>query len=222
MGAMVFGDPLRERLQLNLDTFWSGGPYDPANPEALEHLAEVRRLIWDGRNAEAQALANRHMMGRPRNLQAYQPLADLRLRFAEAAGEPVSDYSRGLDLERGLAFVRYVRGGVRHERTVFASAPDQAVVVHLACGRPGGLSLDVSLDSVHPASLRALSGDLLGLSGHWEGAPPGPGSLRLRPGPFRRPPPRVLRVRRQRPPARKPILWWRSTPPTEATTQEPV
>ena len=87
----------------------------------------------------------------------------------------MTDYRGRLDLERGLAFVRYVRGGVRHERTVFASAPDQAVVVHLTCDRPGGLSLDVACDSVHPTVMRPLGGDGLALSGHWDPRPPAPG-----------------------------------------------
>ncbi len=172
MGAMVFGDPLRERLQLNLDTFWSGGPYDPANPEALEHLAEVRRLIWDGRNAEAQALANRHMMGRPRNLQAYQPLGDLLLDLLLPGPPDDGDYERGLDLPHGTAYVRHTAGGVRFTREAFASAPHRAVVVRLECARPGGLSFDARLESPHPSRLRVLCGAEVGLSGTWAGDGP--------------------------------------------------
>src|SRR5574342_859744 len=54
LGGMVFGGVPAERIQLNEDTFWSGGPYDPVNPEALSYLPKVRQLIWAGRYKEAQ------------------------------------------------------------------------------------------------------------------------------------------------------------------------
>ena len=79
LGGMVFGGVPAERIQLNEDTFWSGGPYDPINPEALTYLPKVRQLIREGRYKEAQDLADQKLMGRPRHLQAYQPLGDLRL-----------------------------------------------------------------------------------------------------------------------------------------------
>ena len=48
LGAMVFGGVGRERLQLNEDTLWAGGPYDAVNPNALAALPEVRRLVFAG------------------------------------------------------------------------------------------------------------------------------------------------------------------------------
>src|SRR5438132_4823076 len=77
LGAMVFGGIARERLQLNEATLWSGGPYSPVNPEALPHLAELRALIFAGRYAEAEALANRYSMARPYLQMSYQPAGDL-------------------------------------------------------------------------------------------------------------------------------------------------
>ena len=77
LGAMVFGGVPRERLQLNEDTLWTGGPYSQANPEARLHLDQVRALIFAGRYAEAEALADRHLMGRPLKQMSYQPAGDL-------------------------------------------------------------------------------------------------------------------------------------------------
>ena len=105
LGGMVFGGVPAERIQLNEDTFWSGGPYDPVNPEALQYLPNVRRLLWEGRYKEAQDLADEKLMGRPRHLQAYQPLGDLRL-VVEGHDSPV-DYRRELDLDRAVVRVRY-------------------------------------------------------------------------------------------------------------------
>ena len=79
LGAMVFGGTASERLQLNEDTLWTGGPYDPVNPAAHAALPEVRRLIDAGKFAEAQALANAQVMGLPKTQMAYQPVGDLML-----------------------------------------------------------------------------------------------------------------------------------------------
>ena len=81
LGAMVFGGIAREKLQLNEDTLWAGGPYDPDNTNALAALPEVRRLIFDGKYAEAQKLASQKMMAKPLRQMPYETLGDLWLDF---------------------------------------------------------------------------------------------------------------------------------------------
>src|SRR5579859_8120771 len=99
IGAMLFGDPAQERLQLNEDTLWAGGPYDPSNPEALSALAQVRELIFAGRYPEAEALANEKMMAHPLYQMAYQSAGDLLLSFdSQIPTAPMQDYRRTLDL----------------------------------------------------------------------------------------------------------------------------
>ncbi|MFD2134199.1 glycoside hydrolase N-terminal domain-containing protein [Novosphingobium resinovorum] len=90
IGAMVFGGVAEERLQLNEDTLWGGGPYDPANPQARDALPQVRRLIFEGRYDEAQALAKDKVMGVPMRQMSYQGLGDLRLTFP-GLGEPEAE-----------------------------------------------------------------------------------------------------------------------------------
>ena len=131
---MVFGGVPAERIQLNEDTFWSGGPYDPINDEALAYLPKVRQLIREGRYKEAQDLADQKLMGRPRHLQAYQPLGDLRL-VMDGHDQP-TDYRRELDLDRAVVRVRYRIGDTTFTREVFSSAPDQAIVVRLTADGP--------------------------------------------------------------------------------------
>ena len=96
---MVFGTVNRERIQLNEETLWMGGPRDTDNPEARAALPEVRRLLFAGRPREAYALAERKLMGKPWRLESYQSLADLRLNF-DHEGE-ITDYQRSLDLDSG-------------------------------------------------------------------------------------------------------------------------
>ncbi|KAB8145522.1 glycoside hydrolase family 95 protein [Chloroflexia bacterium SDU3-3] len=140
LGAMVFGDPLHERLQLNEDTLWSGRPRDWNNPRAREVLPEVRRLLFAGQYAEADE-ACKQMQG-PFN-QSYQPLGDLLIELADAGA--IGEYYRDLDLDAAVATTRYTMGGVGYVREAFVSAPDQALVVRLACDAPRSLSLRVRL-----------------------------------------------------------------------------
>lgn len=129
LGAMVFGRTGHERLQLNEDTLWSGGPYTPDSPDALSALPEVRKLIAEGRYKEATDLASAKMMARPLSQMAYGTLGDLLLTFD---GQPVPDqYERDLDLETAIAGVSYQTPDGKIRREIFASAPDQVVVVRL-------------------------------------------------------------------------------------------
>src|SRR6187431_2689068 len=81
LGAMVFGGVAAERLQLNEDTLWAGGPYDPANPQALAALPEIRRLIDAGDYAKATELADAKFLGAPKRQMSYQMIGDLKLDF---------------------------------------------------------------------------------------------------------------------------------------------
>ena len=167
LGGMVFGGVPGERIQLNEDTFWSGGPYDPIHAEARPHLPQVRQLLREGRYEEAQDLADQKLMGRPRHLQAYQPLGDLRL-VVDGHDQP-TDYRRELDLDRAVVRVRYRVGGATFTREVFSSAPDQSIVVRLVADPPAKLRFAVTLDSKHPFALRALPPHGLLMTGRWRG-----------------------------------------------------
>ncbi len=142
LGVMVFGGTTVERLALNEDTLWSGAPKDWDNPQAREALPEVRRLIAEGRFAEADRACQR-MQGP--FTQSYLPLGDLRLSF-DHQGE-IADYRRELDLEPAIARVRYQVGEVTFAREMFVSQPAQALVVRLTADHPGQISLAVSLES---------------------------------------------------------------------------
>ena len=162
LGAMVFGGVGREQLQINEDTLWSGGPYQPTNPEALPHLDEVRRLIFAGRYAEAEALANRHMMARPHLQMSYQPAGDLWLDFPHDAGE---DYRRELDLDRSLATTTYTAAGTRFRREVFVSPVDQVLVLRVSADKPGAVSATVRLTSEQTGTTTVVAPDTLAFRG---------------------------------------------------------
>lgn len=134
LGAMVFGGVELERLQLNEETIWAGGPRDPNNPAALKALPEVRRLLFEGKELEATQLAEKTMLGIPPHVDSYQPLGDL---WIELEGvEEAQDYRRWLDLETAVAVTEFRSGGALFRREVFASAPDDVLVVRLSSERP--------------------------------------------------------------------------------------
>ncbi len=119
LAAMVFGGINSECLQLNEDTLWGGGPYDPNNPEALAALPEARRLIFEGKYKEAHKLIGEKMMAKPLGQMPYQPVGDLVLTFPEV--KQVENYRRQLDLDTAIARVRYSANGVKFTREVFSS-----------------------------------------------------------------------------------------------------
>jgi alpha-L-fucosidase 2 len=155
LGAMVFGGTSRERLQLNEDTLWAGGPYEPNNPDSLAHLPEIRALLFAGRYAEAEAEANRWLMARPLKQMPYQPAGDLWLDMPGA--DDATGYRRELDLNTAIATTRYTVNGVPVEREVFATAADGILVVHLAADRPGALSFRLGLTSEQAGALATPS-----------------------------------------------------------------
>src|SRR5918999_2710374 len=116
LGAMVFGNVDTERLQLNEDTVWAGGPYDSANTRGAANLAEIRRRVFADQWTQAQDLINQTMLGAPAGQLAYQPVGNLRLAFGSASG--AAQYSRTLDLTTATVSTTYVLNGVRYQRDV--------------------------------------------------------------------------------------------------------
>ncbi|MEJ2299500.1 MAG: glycoside hydrolase family 95 protein [Woeseiaceae bacterium] len=119
IGAMVFGGINVERLQLNEDTLWAGGPYNPANPAARSALPEIRQKLADGDYAEAQSLVQDAFLSVPLRQMPYQTIGDLLITMP--ASETAFDYRRELDLDTGIARVSFRIGGVEYEREVSLS-----------------------------------------------------------------------------------------------------
>ena len=143
LGAMVYGGFPVETLNLNEDSLWSGEPHTPDATRFRESLPKVRELLFAGKYDEANEVAGKGLAGEQGAwFGSYQTLGDLRLRFD--AGAP-SDYERELDLEDGIARVKYTAEGVTYTREVFASAPQQAVIIRLEASAPGKLNFDLTV-----------------------------------------------------------------------------
>ena len=172
LGAMVFGGIVHERLQLNEDTLWAGGPYDPANPEALGALPEVRSLIFEGKYGEAHKLIGQKMLGRPSSQMPYEPVGDLVLTFPEV--NAVENYRRDLNLDTAITQVTYSAGGVTFTREAFSSPVDQVIVVRLSADRPGQITFTAGMETPQKAAIETQSPDTLvmrGVNGEARGVP---------------------------------------------------
>jgi alpha-L-fucosidase 2 len=163
LGAMVFGGVPEERLQLNESTLWAGGPHNYDNPDALDAMPEVRRLIFAGEWQKAQDLASAKCMGKPVGQMSYQSAGNLILTMADSGD--FTDYHRALALDGATVRTTYTAGGMHFEREVFASYPDQVIAMNLAADRPDGLAFHLSLTSPHQATVAANGHNTLILSG---------------------------------------------------------
>jgi alpha-L-fucosidase 2 len=164
LGAMVFGGVENERIQFNEDTVWTGQPHDYAHEGAAEYLPAIRKLLFEGKQREAERLAMERFMSVPLRQKAYQPFGDVLLKFA--GHETSSDYRRRLDLDTAIVDVRYRVENVTYQREVFASAPDRVIVVRISADKPGRVTFLANLRSPHKASrVHAVAPDQLALTG---------------------------------------------------------
>jgi len=146
LGAMVFGKIDEERIQLNEETYWSGGPYSTVVKGGAEKLPEIQRLIFEGKPIEAHKLFGRYLMGYPVEQMKYQSLANLHTFFDHSA--EATAYKRWLDLETATSGVQYTIDGVTYTREVLVSAPDQVIAVRITADKPGMISFRAQLRGV--------------------------------------------------------------------------
>jgi len=163
LGAMVFGTAAKERLQLNEESLWAGCPVEAWPPDYPKHLAEVRRLLFAGKNAEAEAYGIANLTATPTSFRSYEPLADLWLDFG--AAENVSSYRRDLNLADGTARVSFRLGDATLTREAFISAPDDVLALRVTTDKPGTLDFAVSLTRQRNATITAAGGHQLHLDG---------------------------------------------------------
>lgn len=169
LGAMVFGGINQEQLQLNEDTLWAGGPYNPNNTNAVDALPEVRRLLFEGKYNEAEKLASQKMMAKPLRQMPYETVGSL---FLDFPGEATAqDYSRDLDLDTAVTRVEYSQDGVTFTRSVFSSPVDQVIVMRFTASKPGQVSFLAHFQSPQKSSSAVENGELVlrGVNGSAEG-----------------------------------------------------
>lgn len=152
MGAMVYGGTQREEIQLNNETFWSGGPHNNNSSRSLERLNEVRQLIFNGKEREAEEIINKDFIVGPHGMK-YLTLGSLFIDF-DGIGQ-VSDYRRELNLENAVNTTTYTSNDVSYTRRAFASIPDKVVVERIEASSKGALNFKLSYECVLGADVKA-------------------------------------------------------------------
>jgi alpha-L-fucosidase 2 len=163
LGAMVFGDPCKELIQLNENTVWAGQPNRNDNPDAKDALPEVRKLIFDGKYKEAQDLVNKKFISKTSNGMSYQTVGNLKLYFQDH--ENYSNYHRELDIKKALITTSYSVNGVNYTTKVFSSFPDQVIIARISADKLGAISFSANLDRPSKINLTTKGNNELIMSG---------------------------------------------------------
>jgi alpha-L-fucosidase 2 len=188
---MVFGGVSQERVALNESSLWSGSIQDADRPDAAQYLPEIRRLLLEGKNEEAEKLVYAHFTckgkgsgwgsGKDVPYGSYQTLGNLKLHFP--GGDEVQNYRRELDLESAVARVEYEQNGTKYLRQVFVSAPAQGIVLRLSASKPRSISFSATLDRPERFAVTDDGGSGLLMTGHVNNGVDGKGlnyAVRLR------------------------------------------
>lgn len=146
LGAMVFGAYGEERIQINEDTHWTGGPYATTVEGGYKVLPQIQKYIFHGEPLKAHKLFGRQLMGYPVEQQKYQSTANLHIFFD--GEKEISGYRRWLDLATGIVHSEYEAGGVKYSREVLVSVPDQLIIIRLKSDKEDGLNFRAQLRGV--------------------------------------------------------------------------
>jgi len=177
LGAMVFGNPNKERVVLNEISMWPGGVQDANRPDAWQYLQPIRQLLLQGKNVEAQKILQEHFIcagkgtgqgeGGHDKYGCYQTLGDCWIQWKDTTSA-VNGYSRVLRLDSALSTTTWARQGVDYRQEVIVSGPQQAIVIHLTASRRGGLQFTAGLSRKERASL-AITHNGLQMTGMLDG-----------------------------------------------------
>ena len=170
LGAMVYGIPAAERIQLNEETIWAGQPNANHNPDAKKWIPKIQQMIWEGKYQEAQDAATAHVMSAKNWGMPYQTFGSVYL--SQAGVGDYSDYRRELSLDSALCVTTFKSGGVAYRREVMTSFSDQVVTVRLTADRPGAISFQSHFATPHEDVIILSEGDeatLLGVTSKHEG-----------------------------------------------------
>jgi alpha-L-fucosidase 2 len=161
LGAMIFGGVENDRVQFNEETLWTGAPNDYAHKGASKYLSQIRQLLADGKQKEAEDLAMKEFMSVPLKQKTYQAFGDLNLHFANQS--VFTNYYRELDLKDALCRVSYQSNGVNFTREYLSSNPDQVIAIRLTADQKKALNFTLDMDALHETKIMTTSGNNLTL-----------------------------------------------------------
>ncbi|KAA0129552.1 glycoside hydrolase family 95 protein [Chryseobacterium sp. SN22] len=163
LAAMVYGDPFREKLQLNESSFWSGSPSRNDNPDGPKVLDSIRYYLFNRNYKRAQVLADKGLTAKTLHGSAYQNVGDFTLDFTHLSN--IKNYYRELDIEKAVATTTFTSNGITFRREVFASVPDNVMVIRLSSDRKKALSFTANFSSELKKNSKAVDSNTLQMDG---------------------------------------------------------
>lgn len=164
LGAMVYGKTDEEIIQLNEDTYWSGGPYSTVVKGGAARLPEIQELVFKEEMLKAHNLFGRYLMGYPVEQQKYQSLANLVLSFPKK--DSIINYKRWLDLETGITGIAFTQNGITYQREIISSHPDEVIAIRLTANKPGSISFSANLRGVRNQTHSNYATDYFRMNGY--------------------------------------------------------
>ena len=159
LGAMVFGNVFHERIQLNEESLWAGSKINNNNPKALKNLEKIRELLFEEKNKQSYELINQSLLGTPPRIRSYQTLGDIFFEFDSTTN--YTDYKRELFFDSGIHKVSYKIGAKKYSREIFASAPDNIIVIHLSGENNARINTSVSLSRERDVDVSANNNTII-------------------------------------------------------------
>ena len=161
---MVYGNVEEETIQLNEHTVWSGSPNRNENPDALASLPEIRKLIFEGKQKDAEAIANKTIITKKSHGQMFEPVGSLHLSFE--GHEHYTNYYRDLDIAKAVTKTSYRVGDITYTREGLASLPDRVIVIQLSASKPQNISFTAYFSTLQPkATIKTSAAKELTIAG---------------------------------------------------------
>lgn len=162
LGAMIYGGVENDQIQFNEETLWTGAPNDYAHEGAYQYLGQIRQLLFDGKQKEAEDLAMKEFMSVPLTQKAYQAFGDVNIHFQNQAG--YTNYRRELDLTKAIHRVSYQANGVNFTREYLSSNPDQVIAIRLTADQKKALNFSIKMNAQHEQKAVKTSGNAISLN----------------------------------------------------------
>lgn len=169
LGAMVYGIPSTDRIQLNEETIWTGQPNNNPNPKAKTAIPVIQKLLFEGHYKQAQDMASEKVMSATNWGMAYQTFGDVYISNSNVSD--YTDYYRELSLDSARAIIRFTSDGVTYQREVITSFSEDVVMVRFTASKPGSITFNANYTTPHEDVIIKSEGDevtLLGVSSKLE------------------------------------------------------
>ena len=162
IGAMVYGNPIEEKIQLNEATFWSGSPHNNLNDSASFYLDTIRQLQFQKKFKEAEMLCNKYILSPKAQGMIYEPVGSFGFQLATYDG--YTNYSRSLNLQTATATTNFSIKDIQYKREVFVSYPNQVMVIRMTASKPASISGTFYFETMQQGELSGIDNSVIQMS----------------------------------------------------------